>query len=133
MRNIIRISVVFSLLSIVFGRPDIARVADAAEGQMTWAFHITIAPRWLDPGDTESAITPFMVLYALHDALAKPMPTGQTTPSLAESWTASADWKTYDFVLRNGLKFHNGDPVTAEDVKFSFERYRGGAAKLLKD
>src|SRR5438045_396438 len=74
-----------------------------------------------------------MVLYALHDALVKPMPKGQTTPSLAESWTASPDWKTYEFVLRNGIKFHNGDPVTAEDVRFSFERYRGGAAKLLKD
>ena len=36
-------------------------------------------------------------------------------------------------MLRNGAKFHNGDPVTGEDVKFSFERYRGGAAKLLKD
>ena len=40
---------------------------------------------------------------------------------------------TYDFVLRNGVKFHNGDPVTADDVKFSFERYQGGAAKLLKE
>src|SRR5437660_1465085 len=90
-------------------------------------------PRWLDPGATETAFTPFMVLYALHDALVKPMPKGQTTPSLAESWTASPDWKTYEFVLRNGIKFHNGDPVTAEDVRFSFERYRGGAAKLLKD
>ncbi|MBI1847715.1 MAG: ABC transporter substrate-binding protein [Candidatus Rokubacteria bacterium] len=110
-----------------------AGLARAAEGQMSWAFHVTIAPRWLDPAETESAITPFMVLYALHDALVKPMPAGQTTPSLAESWTVSADWKTYDFVLRNGVKFHNGDPVTAEDVKFSFERYRGGGAKLLKD
>ena len=37
-------------------------------------------------------------------------------PSLAESWTLSADQKTYDFKLRTGLKFHNGDPFTAEDV-----------------
>ncbi len=133
MRKIIRISAVFALSSIAFGSPRIAGVADAADGQMTWAVHITIAPRWLDPADAESGITPFMVLYALHDALVKPMPAGQTTPSLAESWTASPDWKTYDFVLRNGATFHNGDAVTAEDVKFSFERYRGGAAKLLKD
>jgi peptide/nickel transport system substrate-binding protein len=74
-----------------------------------------------------------MVLYALHDALVKPMPAGQTTPSLAESWTASKDGITYEFVLRKGARFHNGDPVTAEDVKFSFERYKGASARVLKD
>ena len=132
-RKLTRIILVVALSSILSGSASGARVADAAESRMTWAVHITIAPRWLDPGDTETAITPFMVLYALHDALVKPMPTGQTTPSLAEGWTASPDWKIYDFVLRNGARFHNGDPVTAEDVKFSFERYRGSAAKLLKD
>ena len=46
-------------------------------------------------------------------------------PSLAESWSASPDGLSYDFVLRDGVRFHNGDPVTADDVKFSFERYRG--------
>jgi peptide/nickel transport system substrate-binding protein len=106
-------------------------VALAAEGQLTIGAHITIAPRWLDPGETESAITPFLVLYAIHDALVKPMPAGQMTPCLAESWTASPDGLMYEFVLR-AAKFHNGDPVTAEDVKFSFDRYRGGAAGLLK-
>ena len=44
-------------------------------------------------------------------------------PSLAESWTLSADHRTYVFKLRDGLKFHNGDPFTAEDVKFSFGGY----------
>ena len=85
--------------------------------------HVTVAPRWLDPAETESAISPFLVLYAIHDALVKPMPAGPQTPCLAESWTVSPDGLTYDFVLRPA-KFHNGDPVTAEDVKFSFERYR---------
>ena len=74
-----------------------------------------------------------MVLYAIHDALVKPMPAGQTTPSLAESWTTSPDGLAYEFVLRSGAIFHNGDPVTAEDVKFSFERYKGGGAQPLKD
>ena len=74
-----------------------------------------------------------MVLYALHDALVKPMPAGIMTPSLAESWTMSKDGLSYEFVLRKNAKFHNGEPVTAEDVKFSFERYKGAAAKLLKE
>ena len=105
----------------------------APEGTMTWGVHVTLAARWLDPGETEGVITPFMVLYALHDALVKPMPGGLTTPSLAESWTMSKDGLTCEFVLRKGIRFHNGDPVTGEDVKFSFERYQGGAAKLMKE
>src|SRR5216117_2571335 len=114
--------------------PGRAAAAGAGpDGQMVWAAHITLAPRWLDPGETESAITPFKVLYAIHDALVKPMPAGQTTPSLAESWTMSPDGLGYTFLLRQNIKFHNGDPVTPDDVKFSFERYKGGAAKLLKE
>src|SRR5438093_12990720 len=115
MRNMIRISAVVALLSIIVGSGGVTRVAHAADGQMTWAVHVTIAPRWLDPGDTETAITPFMVLYALHDALVKPMPTGQTTPSLAESWTRSRDGKSHDFAMRTGTTRHNGDRETAED------------------
>ena len=74
-----------------------------------------------------------MVMYAVHDAMAKPMPAGLITPSLAESWTESKDHLTYTFVLRKGVRFHNGDPVTAEDVKFSWDRYKGASAKLLHD
>ena len=110
-----------------------APVAAAPEGTMTWGVHITLASRWLDPAETEGIITPFMVLYALHDALVKPMPAGINTPSLAESWTQSKDGLEYEFVLRKGIKFHNGEPVAAEDVKFSFDRYRGSGATLLKD
>ena len=110
-----------------------APAAAAPEGTLTWGLHVTLAPRWLDPSDTEAFINPFMVLYAVHDALVKPMPGGENTPSLAESWTVSKDGLAYEFVLRKNAKFHNGDPVTADDVKFSFERYKGAAAKLLKD
>src|SRR5262249_18280040 len=86
-----------------------------------------------DPAETPGIITPYMVLYALHDALAKPMPGQPLAPSLAESWSASEDALTYEFVLRKGVKFHIGDEVTAEDVKFSFERYRGASHKPLHD
>ncbi|HEV8473418.1 MAG TPA: ABC transporter substrate-binding protein [Methylomirabilota bacterium] len=103
------------------------------EGTLTIGVHVTLVNRWLDPAETEALITPFMVLYPLHDALVKPMPHALNSPSLAESWTAAKDGLVYEFVLRKNAKFHNGEPVTAEDVKFSFERYKGASAKLLKD
>src|SRR3989442_6282471 len=65
--------------------------------------------------------------------MVKPMPGPPLAPSLAESWTVSRDGLAYEFVLRKGARFHNGDPVTAEDVKFSLERYRGTSQKTLKD
>ncbi len=64
--------------------------------------------------------------------MVKPMPGKLLAPSLAESWNASEDGLSYDFVLRPGIKFHDGEPVTAEDVKFSFERYRGASHAMIK-
>ncbi len=111
----------------------VAAPAQAApEGQLAWAVHFSLAPTWFDPAETPAMITPFLTLYALHDALAKPMPGNPRAPGLAESWTTSRDGLVYEFVLRKGVQFHNGDVLTAEDVKFSFERYRGTAAALLK-
>jgi peptide/nickel transport system substrate-binding protein len=107
-------------------------VAAAPEGQLTWAVHVSLAPTWFDPAETAGIITPFMFLYAMHDALVKSMPGNALAPSLAESWTVSPDHLAYEFVLRKGVKFHNGEPVTAEDVKFSMERYRGAGAGPFK-
>ena len=104
----------------------------AAQTPMTWAVHVTLAPTWFDPAEHTGIITIMKVLYAIHDALVKPMPGNAMAPSLAESWTASKDGLSYEFVLRKGVVFHNGDPFTADDVKFSFERYRGAASKILK-
>ena len=78
-------------------------------------------------------ITPFLLLYALHDAMVKPMPGNAAEPCLAEAWKMAPDGLSYEFTLRAGAKFHNGAPVTAEDVKFSFERYRGTSAALMKE
>jgi peptide/nickel transport system substrate-binding protein len=107
--------------------------AAAPEGTLTFALHFSPVTRWLDPAEGESTITPFLLLYALHDGLLKPMAGSGSAPSLAESWSMSRDGLSAEFILRPGIKFHNGEPVTADDVKFSFERYRGGAAKILKD
>ena len=116
------------VLTVALAPPPVG----AAEGQLTFALNITLAPTWFDPAETPGVITPFLTLYVLHDALVKPMPGNPMAPSLAESWTVSKDGLAYDFVLRKGVRFHNGDPLSAEDVKFSFERYRGGGATTLK-
>ena len=124
------LSIVFAVVLGVTGAPAVGGAAP--EGQLTFAVHVSLAPAWFDPAETPGVITPFMTLYLLHDALVKPMPGNPWGPSLAESWTASKDGLTYEFVLRRGVKFHNGEPVTAEDVKFSFERYKGSGATTLK-
>src|SRR5216117_1891157 len=138
------------------GRPDVPRVcslllalvvvaavaaradaqggrSEAPAGQMTWAVHFSLAPTFFDPAETPGIITPFLVLYALHDGLVKPMPGKPQAGSLAESWSVSADGLVYEFVLRQGVRFHNGELVTADDVQFSFARYRGISAKMLKE
>ncbi len=96
------------------------------EGEMRFALYVTLAPAWLDPGEAVPGFfTPFWLMYGVHDALVKPMPGNNMAPSLAESWTESDDKRVYEFTLRKGVKFHNGDPFTAEDVVFSFKRTKG--------
>src|SRR3989441_2847262 len=123
---------VAAVVLVALGGGAGAPATAAPEGQVTWAVHVSLAPTWFDPAETPGVITPFMLLYALHDALVKPMPDKAMAASLAESWTMSRDGLVHEFVLRKGVKFHNGDPVTAEDVKFSLERYKGAAAGTLK-
>jgi peptide/nickel transport system substrate-binding protein len=119
-------------LGLAVAAPGIARAAAAPQGQLTWGLHVSVAPTWFDPAETQGIITPYMVLYALHDALVKAMPGKPQAPCLAESWSTSSDHLTHEFVLRDGVKFHNGETVTADDVKFSFERYHGTSHDLLK-
>src|SRR3954449_10005106 len=121
-------------LGAPFGGPcDGSSAASAQtkpEGEMRFALYVTLAPAWLDPGEAiPGFVTPFWVLVALHDGLVRPMPGQRMAASLAESWTESPDKLVYEFTLRRGLKFHNGDPFTADDVKFSFERAKGAQLK----
>jgi peptide/nickel transport system substrate-binding protein len=118
--------------ALVLGVPYSTRAA-GPEGQLTWAVHVTLAPTWFDPAETSGIITPYMMLYAVHDAMVKPMPGNSLAPSLAESVTISDDKLTYDMAIRKGAQFHDGTPVTSDDVKFSFERYRGAQAAQIKD
>ena len=64
-----------------------------------------------------------MINLSLFEGLTrKEVGTGDIKPCLATSWKIAPDWSSVDFFIRKGVKFHNGDPLTAEDVKFSFER-----------
>jgi peptide/nickel transport system substrate-binding protein len=121
---------VLTAMGLAAGAPSTVKAA-GQQGQLTWGVHVSLAPVWFDPADVSGIITPFMVLYALHDAMVKPMPGQVLAPSLAETWSASEDGLSYDFTLRQGTTFHNGEPVTADDVKFSFERYRGASHDLM--
>jgi ABC-type transport system substrate-binding protein len=112
--------------AVGIGGPGCAAAQTKPEGEMRFALYVTLAPAWLDPGEAvPDNLTPFWMMYALHDALVKPMPGNFMANSLAESWSMSEDRLVYEFTLRKCLKFHNGDPFTAEDVAFSFKRAKG--------
>src|SRR5690242_3878835 len=128
-----RIALFLFAVALVSGLfPQSAAAQSGPAGEVIVAWHVTIAPTWFDPSTAPPQITPFGTLYAIHDAMARPLPNQKMGASLAESWTESPDGLVYEFKLRRGLKFHNGEPVTAEDVQFSFERYKGTGAKDLK-
>jgi peptide/nickel transport system substrate-binding protein len=126
-----RTALALTLAALALGRTDDVATGEP-RGQVTYAMHVTIAAAWFDPAENTGIATPFMVQEAIHDAVAKPMPGNGMAPSLAASWTESPDGLTYDFVLRKGASFHNGAPVTADDVKFSFERYHGAGVRIMK-
>jgi peptide/nickel transport system substrate-binding protein len=102
-------------------------------GKVTYGWHLTIPPLWLDPQEAQNVITPYAIIYALHDSMIKHFPGQQLQPSLAESYKLADDYKSATFTIRAAAKFQNGDPVTSEDVKFTYENYRGTQAKLFKD
>ena len=100
---------VLSVLALVLTLiAALAPLPAAAQSQLTWAVHISLSPVWFDPAEHTGIITIMMVLYAVHDAMVKPMPGNPMAPSLAESWTMSKDGLTYEFVVRKGVVFHNG-------------------------
>src|SRR5213594_4758559 len=105
----------------------------AAKGKIILAWHAGIASRWLDPQEHDGTATPDNFLTAIHDALIKNQGTAlYNHPALAEHFTVAADSKSATFTLRKGIKFHNGEPVTPQDVKFSYESYRGAKADVFK-
>ena len=128
----LRLALLLLCVLLVGGRPDEASAQARPEGEMRWALYVTLSPVWFDPGEVSGQLTPFWVLYAharrAREADARQPHDARAWPSRGRSAPTSS---VYEFKLREGLKFHNGDPFTAEDVKFSFQRAKG--SKILHD
>ena len=128
--SLLGLAIIFILVGLHFTAFE--GLAQTPKGVMKGAWHFSISADWLDPSITKpSSSTNYFPLYMFHDALLKPMPDAVYSPCLAESWTISPDYRVYKFKLRKGVKFHNGDEVTAEDVVFTFKRYKAGPAAML--
>src|SRR5207249_4526185 len=116
-----------------------AHSAHAAEkvvpsGSMTLAWHTNIAPRWLDPMQHEGTATPDNFLMIVHDALIKNFKEKLYDHlALAERFEFAEDARSATFRLREGIKFHDGSPVTPDDVKWSYKHYQGACAQALHD
>src|SRR5262245_20947355 len=80
-----------------FAAAHAASPSSLPSGELRYALHVTLAPAWFDPAETPAQLIPFAVLYALHDALVRPVPGARLGPALAESWHESVDGLTYEF------------------------------------
>ncbi len=78
-------------------------------------------PVFIDPG-VGSKFSDSIALVNTYDTLVFPKPDGTVVPHLATKWDILDNGLTYRFYLREGVKFHNGDELTAEDVEFSMKR-----------
>jgi peptide/nickel transport system substrate-binding protein len=133
-RTVLRTAVATTALAAPFVRGVCAASKVVPSGSMVLAWHTNIAPRWLDPQQHDGGATPDNFLNVLHDALIKNFRDRLYDHlALADQFEFAEDAKSAVFRLRPDIKFHNGAPVTAADVKWSFERYRGAWAKVLQD
>src|SRR5512136_1043766 len=87
----------------------------------TLTITLSAEPPGLDPTTSPAATIKRVVHYNLFEGLLKVDRTGKVVPMLAKSYAVSKDGKEYTFTLHPGIKFHDGKPCTAEDVKFSLE------------
>lgn len=100
---------------------DTTEATDDDDGEAILVAAQGAEPDRLDPHLT-SAYASFQVLENVYDTLVQPGPDLQMEPALAESWEISEDNLTWTFTLREGVTFHNGRSLTADDVVYSYNR-----------
>lgn len=97
-------------------------LAGAANAETTLVTALNADIRSTDPGVNRDANTDTVILHVV-EGLVGLRGDGSVGPMLAETVEVSDDNRTYTFTLREGLRFHNGEPVTVEDVVWTWERY----------
>ena len=108
-----------ALLAVLLSLPGAALLAK----DKVLNFGLSGNPDTLDPHKTAGTLT-FQTLKSIYDTLVEADQKEKIVPALAQSWTISADSLTWTFKLRAGVVFHNGEPLTAKDVKATFERVK---------
>ncbi|MEM6634846.1 MAG: ABC transporter substrate-binding protein [Pseudomonadota bacterium] len=98
--------------------------AQAATAQTSITIGMQLEPPNLDPTGGAAAAIDEVVYANLFEGLTRYREDGSIAPALAESWTISEDGTEYTFVLEDGVTFHDGSEMTADDVKFSLDRAR---------
>lgn len=118
--------VVIASFVAVFGAAQLA-AAQSSGDTPPYGGTFTKSLNYGDPGSLDpivkNEVAAIMVMMNMYDRLVKVNPvTGQVEPGLAESWNISEDGLTYTFYLRDNASFHNGRPITADDIKYTLER-----------
>ena len=119
-----RLRAVAVVLLLVVSGCSAGSTASVSAGPDTLSVGFTAEPANFDFTRTDGAAIPQALLYNVYEGLVKLDADGHVVPLLATSWTISPDRRTYDFQLQKGVKFSNGAPFTAEDVKFSLLRVK---------
>ena len=119
-----KLSAFAAALLLTLGAASPAVHAQARKDSLVLAMALEPAPG-LDPTAGAASAIAEITLYNVFETLTKIGQDGSVRPLLAESWEVAPDLKTYTFKLRKDVKFHNGEPLDAAAVKFSFERAAG--------
>ncbi len=121
MNLIFRLIFSLALVSLVSCGGDTADTADTGSGEKVLHYGNGGEPKTVDP-NLQSLVLEGNIMYALFEGLVSPDAAGNTIPGQAESWNVSEDGLKYVFILRRGLIWSDGHPLTAEDFAYSLRR-----------
>jgi peptide/nickel transport system substrate-binding protein len=121
MKKNLMIFVCFTLLFLILGLMEAANSAPPKKSSLKITVALPAEPDTLDPTTTRFSVTSAPIGNNIFERLVDLTTDGKFVPGIA-SWKVSPDGKIVEFILRKGVKFHSGDPLTTKDVEFSHNR-----------